>query len=101
GGKFHEKAARKLRSFPFHRPRGQKYLPAAPPVHARWRPLQPHRVAIGDSEGREERGERVANESRVEMLETARSDADERCQHGSEQHAPCCGAERFAMGRAV
>jgi hypothetical protein len=57
--------------------RVQEDLPPAPPVHACRRPLQPHCVAIGDSERREECRERVADKGRVEVIQIARADNDE------------------------
>ncbi len=47
----------------------QKRLPASPPVDGGRRPLEPHRVPVGDAEGREENRERVADECRVEVVE--------------------------------
>ena len=62
----------------------EERLPAAPPVHSRRRPIDPHRVAIGDAEHGEERGEGVADERRVEVREVARADDD----GGGEQQRP-------------
>ena len=47
--------------------RPQKGFPAASPIHARGRALKPHRVTIGDPERREERGEGVAHQGRVDV----------------------------------
>ena len=68
--------------------RAKNDLPAAPPVHPRRRPLQPHRVAIGDAEGREQRRERVADQRRVEVRQVARADHDQAAERGGEQEAP-------------
>ena len=72
---------------------------------ARRRPLQPHGVAVGDAEGGEERGERVADERGVEVLQVARADDDGgRERRACHERGPRAGAhafERLARRRAA
>ena len=80
---------------------GEERLPAAAPVHAGRRTLQPHRVPVADAEGREERRERVADQRRIEVLQGARADDDRRCQRGGDERGPGTRSntlERLARG---
>src|SRR5205807_2266425 len=52
----------------------EEYLPAAVPIAARRRALQPHRVAVRDGKRGEEDGEGVADQRGVEVLQVARAD---------------------------
>ena len=60
------------------------------------RPLQPHRVPIGDAERRKQRGTGITDERGVEMFEAARPHHDEYANDGGEEHTPCGGTDRFA-----
>src|SRR3954471_25071633 len=51
-------------------------LPTALPVHAGGRLLDPDVVVVDDAEGREDDGEGVDDERRVEVLEVAGADDD-------------------------
>ena len=88
GGELEQRAAAQADGVAGQRAAREERLPAAPPVHARRRPLQPHRVAIGDAERREERREGVADERRVEVLQVARADDDGRRQRGRDERWP-------------
>src|SRR5262249_2557161 len=55
----------------------EECLPAAPPVEAGGRPLEPHGVAVGDGEGGEQTGEGVADQGGVDVAEVARAGEDE------------------------
>ena len=74
---------------------------------SRRRPLQPHRVAVGDAEGREQRRERVADERRVEVREVARakddkddeSERDDDCPHGRVHDIPIHGPSSVHRNR--
>ncbi len=50
--------------------------------------MQPHRIAVADPERGEERGERVADESRVEVLQVPRAHHDQRGQTGGHECRP-------------
>src|SRR5690606_10284185 len=63
----------------------QKQLPAAAPVHARRRSLQPHVISIRNAEGSEECGERVSDKRCIEVVKIARADYDQSCKKGR-----CC-----------
>ena len=66
----------------------EERLPAAPPVHGRGRPLQPHGVAVSQAERGEQHGERVANEGGVEVCEFAGTDENEDQQEQRDAGAP-------------
>jgi hypothetical protein len=61
-------------------PRVQEHFPAATPVHSRWRALEPHGIAVGDAEGREERCEGITDQRRIEPLGAARTIVNSRPQ---------------------
>src|SRR5262245_27371484 len=56
----------------------EKGLPAAPPVHARRRALQPHEITIAESESCEQRSKRIADERGIDLAEVTRADEDGR-----------------------
>src|SRR5215468_9960475 len=56
--------------------RSQKDLPATFPVQRGRRTLQPHRVAIGNAESREENGECVSHQRRIKVRQVARTKHD-------------------------
>ena len=67
----------------------QKHRPAAPPIHPRRRTPEPHRVPVGNAEGREESRERVADQCRIEMIQVARAEDDQtgkNCRRGQAPH---------------
>jgi hypothetical protein len=64
----------------------QENPPTPAPVHSRRRPVQPHRITVGDAEGGEERGERVADQRGVEVIESPGS-VDDSGQDGREDRA--------------
>jgi hypothetical protein len=49
-GERDEESPNRLQKIPADEPRRQEYRPASPPVHAGWRSLEPHRVAVRDAE---------------------------------------------------
>src|SRR5690606_29126657 len=65
------------------------------PVDIRRRPLQPHRVAVGQTEGGEEGGEGVADEGGVEVGEVTRAEHHGGRQHGGRHDTPPCRAYHF------
>src|SRR5262245_30723072 len=54
----------------------EKGLPTSAPIQPRGGALKPHRVPVGDSEGREKTGERVANQRGVDVSEVPGPDED-------------------------
>ena len=63
-------------------PSRKESLQTALEVHARWRPLRPHGIAIHDGKSREDTSYRVCGESPVEVLQCSRT-------HGNESRDDC------------
>ncbi len=63
-------------------------FPSTTPVHARRRPMQPHGVAVADSEHGKERCEGVADECRIELLQIARSNDDGGGERRGDENSP-------------
>ena len=93
-GKHQHESAEGLEQVGPDESRAEKHRPPASPVQPRGRTLQPHCIAVRDAEGREQRGECVADERRVEVIQVPRTDDDERGEHGREEESPRCGFER-------
>src|SRR5262245_53874250 len=86
--KFDEEAAEQRKEVMADVPRVGEHLPASTPVQPRGRTMQPHRVAIGDAEGRKEGGERVTDERCVEVLEVARPGDDQAHEETADEQPP-------------
>src|SRR5215471_10275102 len=74
----------------------QERLPAAPPVPASRRPLEPHGVAVTQAEGGEEAGEGVANQGGVDVAQVARAEEDGHSKKAGRDQAPANGFALFA-----
>src|SRR6516225_7071990 len=74
----------------------QEGLPAAPPVAAGRRPLEPHGVSVTQTEGGEEAGEGVANQGGVDVAQVARADEDGHSKKAGREQSPENGFALFA-----
>ena len=77
--------------------RTEERLPPPPPVDARRRAPEPHRVAVRQPERGEEDGERVPHQGRVEVLEVPRADDDEDGE--DRRHTESPGGRAEGVGR--
>ena len=76
----------------YNMPAHQEGLPAAPPVQAGGRPLQPNRIAIGDAADGEEGGKGISDERGIKVREVARTNHDQDSRQTGNERRP---AQRF------
>jgi hypothetical protein len=96
GGKFEERAPPEFGGVDADGARREEHLPPALPVQPRRGTLQPHRVAIADAERREECGEGIADQRRVEVIQVTRAGDDQKSEDSAGEQAPGSRPDPFA-----